>query len=76
VTDLAKLVSYGDSTAWVDHKTGEKWWKTNQKIKILQVDEKNGVKAYEDYVNFSFTSEDPNKGLLQHMFPPNQAYGL
>merc|ERR1711963_1375278 len=61
VTDLDKLVSYGDSTAWVDHKTGEKWWKTNQKIKILQVDEKNGVKAYEDYVNFSFTSEDPKK---------------
>merc|ERR1711963_208396 len=76
VTDLDKLVSYGDSTAWVDHKTGEKWWKTNQKIKILQVDEKNGVRAYEDYVNFSFTSEDPKKGLLQHMFPPNAAYGL
>merc|ERR1712012_1465072 len=75
-TDLAKLVSYGDSTAWVDPKTKEKWWQTNQKIEILQVDEKNGVKAYEDYVNFSFTSEDPNKGLLQHMFPPNEAYGL
>merc|ERR1712012_995505 len=75
VTDLAKLVSYGDSTAWVD-SNGEKWWQTNEKIKILQVDEKNGVKAYEDYVNFSFTPEDPKKGLLQHMFPPNEAYGL
>jgi len=76
VSDLAKLVSYEDSKAWVDPKTGEKWWQTKQKIKILQVDEKNGVKAYEDYVNFSFDSENPKTGLLQHMFPPNEAYGL
>merc|ERR1712107_472660 len=73
VSDLAKLVSYKDSKAWVDPKTGKKWWQTKQKIKILQVDEKNGVKAYEDYVNFD--SENPKTGLLQHMFPPNEAYG-
>jgi len=76
VTDLAKLVSYGDSKEWVDPETGEKWWQTKQKIEILQVDKQNGVKAYKDHVNFSFTSEDPETGLLQHMFPPNKAYGL
>merc|ERR1712209_4506 len=69
VTDLAKLVSYGDSKEWVDPETGEKWWQTKQKIEILQVDKQNGVKAYKDHVNFSFTSEDPETGLLQHMFP-------